>query len=186
MVTELRPARGGFLRPFGCAQFILEFLKGLGLHGSRRINPTVGSPMVDIFAEYKDALHRAWAEDMVATEEERRVRRRIGLFTLEERERRFAYYMERIPMKFTRARYASFTRYFGHLKRLGWVEETGKTEPSGLQDSYPAAPSRVYYRISAAGRAANPIDVMNPIRALYAYPAEYFREKRKGHHYLKR
>ena len=32
-------------------------------------------------------------------------------------------YLSRIPYKLTKMRYSSFTRYFGHLKRLGWVTE---------------------------------------------------------------
>ncbi len=31
MVIQLRPSRGGYLRPFGCGWFIREFLLGHGL-----------------------------------------------------------------------------------------------------------------------------------------------------------
>ena len=41
--------------------------------------------------------------------------------------------------------------YFGVLKRLGWVEVTENTEPSAIQDNYPSAPERVYYRLTKAG-----------------------------------
>ena len=97
---------------------------------------------------------------------------------------RLQYYFDRIPYKFTRMRYASFTRYFGHLKRLGWVEETGETEPSAIQDSYPPGPPRVYYRLTDAGRGATPAEISNPVRTLYPeFSLEYFREKRQGHRY---
>jgi hypothetical protein len=80
-----------------------------------------------------------------------------------------------------------FTRYFGHLKRLGWVEETGRTEPSGLQDDYPPAPSRVYYRITDAGRKATLAEVSNPIRLLYPnFNDEYYRGKKQGRHYYRK
>ncbi len=42
MVELLRPARGGFLRPFGCGWFIREFLLGHGPHGSPRIDSDRG------------------------------------------------------------------------------------------------------------------------------------------------
>lgn len=149
--------------------------------------------MVDIFFEYKSALRRAWAEDMVAMEEGKRIRRKAPAFTPEEAERRTVYYMERIPIKFTRARYSSFTRYFGHLKRLGWVEETGKVEPSALQDNYPPAPSRVYYRLTDAGIAAFDAAWSNPLLTLYGdrwggeeKAREHLREMRKQHHYSRR
>jgi len=48
---ELRPTTGGFLRPFGTAWFIIEFLKGNGPEDSKRINPEIGAPMTDIHDE---------------------------------------------------------------------------------------------------------------------------------------
>ena len=109
MAEVLRPKRGGFLRPFGCGTFIRDFLAREGPNGSPRIDPSVGAPMVDICYEYKSALMQAWADDMVATEEERTARRKLAPFTPEEAERRTAHYLERIPMKFDRVRYSSFT-----------------------------------------------------------------------------
>ena len=38
MELPLRPGQGGFLRPFGAAWFIIEFMKGNGPEGSRRID----------------------------------------------------------------------------------------------------------------------------------------------------
>ncbi|MCR4393670.1 MAG: hypothetical protein NUV31_04780, partial [Dehalococcoidales bacterium] len=81
-------------------------------------------------------------------------------------------------------RYSSFCRYFGHLKKLGWVKETGKTEPSGIQYSYPPAPSMVYYRLTVACKRATLAEVSNPLRLLYPeYDAAYFKEKRRGKQY---
>jgi hypothetical protein len=184
VALPIRPDQGGFLRPFGCAWFIIELLKGKSPEGSQRIEPEVGAPMVDILAEYKSALLRAFARDAVEREEERRIKKGGTAFSEEEYAEHLEYYFNRIPYKFTRMRYASFTRYMGHLKRLGWIEETGKTEASGLQDDYPPAPSRVYYRLTEAGWKATPAEISNPVRTLYPrFDKEYFREKNKNHQY---
>ena len=184
MVEALRPTRGGFFRPFGCAVFIREFLAGRGPEGSPRIDPTVGSPQTDIFSAYKDAHHRAFAEAMVAREEERRADREQPRLTVEEADRLLAWYMERIPMKFTRMRYHSFLIYFGMLKRLGWVEETGETEPSTIQEWYPPGPPRKYYRLTDAGQAASLVQLRDPLMTLYP---EYDRAMRsaKNRRYIK-
>jgi len=166
---ELKPTTGGFLRPFGTAWFIVEFLKGNAPEDSKRIDPEVGAPMVDILAEYKSALLRAFARDAVEREEEKRIKKGRGSFTEEEYTERLDYYFSRIPYKFTRMRYSSFTRYFGHLKRLGWVEETGETEPSAIQDDYPPAPPRVYYRLTDAGKKASTAEISDPVMTLYHY-----------------
>ena len=186
MVTAVRPERGGFLRPFGTAWFIIEFLKGNGPEDSKRIDPEVGAPMTDIHYEYKSALHRAHARDAVEREEARRIRRGLPAFTEEEYQRLLEYYLERIPYKELKMRYSSFTRYFGHLKRLGWVEPTGKIEPSAIQDDYPPAPSRVFYRLTAAGWKAPLAEISNPIRTLYPhFDSAYFKEKKKLHIYAR-
>ena len=72
MVEPLRPARGGFLRPFGCAWFIREFLLGHGPNGSARIDPAVGASQSDIFYFYKMPLRNAIAYDRATKVEERR------------------------------------------------------------------------------------------------------------------
>ena len=166
---ELKPITGGFIRPFGTAWFIIEFLKGNGPEDSKHIDPEIGAPMTDIHFEYKSALHRAHARDAVEREEEKRIRKGRSAFTEEEYNERLQYYLSRIPYKLLKMRYASFTRYFGHLKRLGWVKETGKTEPSAIQDDYPPAPSRVYYRLTDAGRGATMAEISDPIMTLYHY-----------------
>jgi hypothetical protein len=53
---ELRPSRGGFLRPFGCGWFIREFLLGKGPESSKKIDPLRGAVQADINYEYKEAL----------------------------------------------------------------------------------------------------------------------------------
>lgn len=67
---------------------------------------------------------------MVAWEEEERIRRKLPPLTIEEAEKRTRYYLQRITYNLTRMRYPSFARYFAHLKRLGYVEESGREEPS--------------------------------------------------------
>jgi len=184
MTLPLRPDKGGFLRPFGCGWFIIEFLKGNGPEGSRSIDPNIGACMVDIHNAYKEALFRSYAEDAVARDEEARRKKKLPPFTVEEAQERLELYLSRIPYKLTRMRYSSFTRYFGHLKRLGWVKETGETEPSGLQDYYPPAPSRVYYRLTDAGRKAAPEEISNPVRALYPHlNGDYYRDKGNNRRY---
>ena len=186
MVTEIRPIQGGFLRPFGTAWFIIEFLKGNAPEESLKIDPRAGAPMCDICAEYKSALHRAHARDAVDREMERQIRRGGAAYTEDEYAERFAYYLNRIPYKLLKMRYSSFTRYFGHLKRLGWVKETGKTEPSAIQDSYPPGPARVYYRLTAAGRKASLVEISNPVRTLYPqFDSAYARTKRKARQYAR-
>lgn len=169
MTLPLRPNRGRFLRPFGTAWFIIEFLKGNGPEDSKKIEPDIGAPMSDIHFEYKSALHRAHARDAVEREEERRIRRGQPAFTEEEYNERLEYCLGKIPYKELKMRYASFTRYFSHLKRLGWVEESGKVEPSAFQDDYPPAPSRVFYRLTDAGRKATIPEISDPLMTLYHY-----------------
>jgi hypothetical protein len=166
---DLRPTNGGFLRPFGTAWFIIEFLKGNGPEDSKRVDPDIGAPMTDIHFEYKSALHRAHARDSVEREEERWIREGGPAYTEEEYAERLGYFLSRIPYKLLKMRYSSFTRYFGHLKRLGWVEETGKTEPSAIQDDYPPAPPRVYYRLTETGQKASMAEVSDPLMTLYHY-----------------
>jgi hypothetical protein len=55
------------------------------------------------------------------------------------------------------------------LQRLGWVEATGKEEPSAFQNNYPQGQSRKYFRITKAGRYAPDTAWANPQLALYGY-----------------
>jgi hypothetical protein len=166
MVIELRPTRGGFLRPFGCGWFIREFLLGNGPESSRKIDPVLGSTQSDINYEYKEALARATARERA----ERIISRMVldGSEVTEEQARLiYEHQLKRISRKFTHMRYHSFLVYFGVLKRLGWVETTGESEPSSIQENYSSAPDRVYYRLTEAGKEANELLWSNPLFTLY-------------------
>ena len=176
---ETRPTNGGFLRPFGTGWFIIGFLKGNGPADSKEIDPDIGAPMTDIHYEYKSALHRAHVRDVVEREEERHIRRGGKAFTEEEYNERIQYYLSRIPYKLLKMRYSSFTRYFGHLKRLGWVQESGRTEPSTIQDDYPPAPSRVFYHLTESGWSASMVEISDPVMTLYHYSREQRSAKRR-------
>ena len=185
MVELLRPVRGGFLRPFGCGWFVREFLQGNGPMGSPRIDPDTGATQTDIHRYYKEAIHRAYAEDMVAREEGERFRKRLPPLTIDEAEERTQYFLECIPYKLTKMRYASFTTYFSHLKRLDYVEETGREEPSLVQESWPPAPPRRYYRLTGAGTKATVAEISDPIMTLYHYPREK-RSAKRGYYTRRR
>ena len=167
MVEPLRPARGGFLRPFGCGSFIREFLLGHGPNGSPGIDPDVGAPQADIFYHYKTALLKAIALDRATRREEKQARREKRTISPEEIERLTERYLARIPYKTTSCRYHSFVVYFSNLQRLGWVEFTGKEDASAFQDHYPPGPARRYFRLTKAGREAGDAAWANPHLALY-------------------
>jgi hypothetical protein len=166
MVIGLKPSRGGFLRPFGCGWFIREFLLGNSPEVSRKIDPAFGAAQSDINYEYKEALARATARE--------RAEKIISKLVLshadvseEEAENIYQRELKRISRKFTHMRYHSFLVYFGVLKRLGWVETTSITEPSTIQENYPEAPERVYYRLTEAGIKAEEYLWSNPLYTLY-------------------
>ena len=188
MVTALRPGRGGFLRPFGCGWFIREFLLGHAPEGSIKIDPEVGACQEDIFYHYKLALHRAYAEDATAWENDDRVRAGKEPYTELEYAERVDWHLRRIPYKLVKARYHSFQRYFHWLKQLGWVEFTGKEEKSSVQEvmpEYPQAPPRRYYRLTKKGKEAPDYEWSNPQLTLYPERGlEYFREKRRERKYV--
>ena len=166
MVELLSPIRGGFMRPFGCGWFIREFLLGKGPEGSKAINPDRGAPQADINYEYKEALARATAREHA----ERVISRMIvsGVDVTEEQAAKiYQRELNRTSRKFTHMRYHSFLVYFGMLKRLSWVEATSETEPSAIQDNYPPAPERVYYRLTREGIAAGEELWSNPLFTLY-------------------
>ena len=81
MEMDLRPSRGGFLRPFGCGWFIREFLMGQGPNGSPEIDPSVGAPQSDICYHYKKALLKAIAVDRATRQEERQAKREKRLIS---------------------------------------------------------------------------------------------------------
>jgi len=166
MTIELRPTRGGFLRPFGCGWFIREFLLGRGPEGSLAVDPETGAAQADINYEYKEALARATARERA----ERIISRMVvsGADVTEEKaDGIYQRELKRISRKFTHMRYHSFLMYFGVLKRLGWVEATGRTEASAVQDNYPPAPERTYYRLTKKGVEAGDDLWSNPLFTLY-------------------
>jgi len=190
VVIQLRPRRGGFLRPFGCGWFIREFLLGHGPEGSIKIEADNGACQEDIFYHYKLALHRAYAEDAVAWENEDRIRRGKIIYTPEEYAERVDWHLRRIPYKLVKARYHSFQRYFHWLKQLGWVEATGKEEKSSVQEvmpDYPQAPPRRYYRLTKKGKETPDYEWSNPQLTLYPERGlDYFREKRRKRKYVRK
>jgi len=168
MQIPVRPARGGFLRPFGCGWYVREFLLGHGPYGAPPIDPEVGAPQADIFRHYKEALMRHHAEDAVAREMERRARQGLSPYTVEEMEVRMQHHLSRIPYKGTACRYDSFIVYFSNLKRLGWVEATGREEPSAFQAHYPEGPPRRFYRLTKRGTTASDEAWSDPLATLYS------------------
>ena len=187
MILPLRPNKGGFLRPFGCGWFIREYLLGRSPKGSPAVDPESGSCQEDIFYHYKIALHKAYAEDAVAYENEERIRQDKPIYTDEEYQERIDYHMSKMPYKLVKCRYHSFSRYFHFLKQLGWVERTGREEPSAIQQYYSPAPPRVYYRLTHKGIEAPDYEWSNPQLTLYPErPLEYFREGRKQHKYSRK
>jgi hypothetical protein len=163
----LRPARGGFLRPFGCAWFIWQFLLGSGPYGSPSIDPEVGACQADIFHHYKVALMRATALDQATRAEERMAKRQNRRIDPENIDKLTKRYLDLMPYKAQGCRFHSFIVYFSTLQRLGWVEATGKEEPSIFQNHYPPGPPRRYFRLTDAGKSASETAWANPQRALY-------------------
>ena len=176
---DLRPNRGGFLRPFGCGWFIREFLLGKGPEGSKRIDPNRGSPQADINYEYKEALAGATARERAEKIISRMVVGGVDV-TEEQADRIYERELKRVSRKFTHMRYHSFLVYFGMLKRLGWVEATSESENSSIQDNYPEAPDRTYYRLTEAGRVAGDESWTNPQYTLYPENGRSHQSKQTG------
>ena len=167
MVEPLRPARGGFLRAFGCGWFIREFLLGNGPNGSSKIDPDVGAPQADMFHHYKLALMRATALDRAVRAEEKRARREKRPISPDNIDKLAERYLARMRYKAQGCRYHSFVVYFSNIVRLSWVEPTGREERSAFQEHYPPGPPRRYFRLTKAGRGANDAAWANPHLALY-------------------
>jgi hypothetical protein len=167
VVEPLKPRRGGFLRPFGCGEFIREFLLGLGPYDSPRIDPNIGAPQADIFYHYKIALRQATALDRATRQEERQARREKRSINPENIDKLTQRYLARLPYKAHGCRYHSFVVYFSTLQRLGWVEPTGLVETSAFQENYPPGQPRRYYRLTLAGLRAGEEAWTNPCLALY-------------------
>jgi len=191
MVIQIRPTKGGFLRAFGCGWFIREFLLGHGPEGSIKIDPDKGACQEDVFYHYKLALHKAYAQDVVAWENDERMRAGKNLYTEAEYAERVDWHLRRIPYKLVKARYHSFRRYFHYLKQLKWVELTGVEEVSTMQevtDNHPTSHPRKLYGLTGEGIRAPDEDWSNPQRLIYSMIAEvpakdYLKEKRKEKKY---
>lgn len=169
MTMPLKPQRGGFKRPFGCAWFIREYLAGNGPAGAAELDPARGAPQTDIFSAYKDAIIRARAENQVAKEEERLIKKGLPPLSTAAAEAFLQAIIEKTPVRSTGMTYHSFAVYFGTLKRLNWVEETGETEPSTFQEHYEPGPPRVFYRLTDAGQAATEEMLADPTKYFYGY-----------------
>ncbi len=162
MVMLLRPKRGGFLRPFGCGQFIYEYLSGQGPYASPIIDSSVGAPQADIFRYYKLALIGVTASNRATIAEERLAKLQKRTISPSNIEALTMKYLERIPYKYIGCRYHSFVVYFSTLRRLGWVEPSGHEEHSAFQGNYPEAKPRIYYRLTAKGIAVPESYWLNP------------------------
>jgi len=126
----------------------------------------VGAPQADINYEYKEALARATARERA----ERAISKLVVAgkdVTEEQAATIYQRELKKLSRKFTHMRYHSFLMYFGVLKRLGWVEEAGRTEPSSIQENYLLAPERTYYRLTKEGTGAGNEQWSNPLFTLY-------------------
>ena len=148
MAELLRPVRDGFLRPFGCAWFVWQFLLVNGPHGSPAIDPEVGACQADMFHHYKVALMKATAVDRATRAEEEMAKRQKRRIDPENIEKLTQRYLSVIPYKARGCRFHSFIVYFSTWQRLGWVEATGKEEPPSFQDHYPPRDRRAAISVS--------------------------------------
>ena len=167
MGLPLKPRRGGFLKPFGCAWFIRELLLGNAPYGAPSIDPHIGAPQADIFYCYKTALIGATALDRATSLEEKRARRERRRIEPENIDRLAKTYQSHMPYKGHGCRYHSFVTYFSNLVRLGWVEATGQEEPSAFQEHYPQGQPKRYYRLTPLGMSVGEEAWSNPNLALY-------------------
>ena len=166
MVEPLRPVKGGFLRPFGCGWFIREYLLGRGPEGATKIDPMYGATQSDVCYQYKESLAHATAQDRA----ERIISNVVVAgtdVTEQEADKIYQRELKKVSRKFSHMRYHSFLMYFGVLKKLNWVVLSGEAEDSGIQANYSAAPNRVYYRLTAGGKAAADELWSNPLFTLY-------------------
>ena len=144
MVELLKPARGGFLRPFGCGWFIREFLLGHSPNGSPGIDPDVGAPQADIFREYKLALMKATALDRATGSEEKRARREKRSIDQANIEKLAEKYLTRMPYKAQGCRFHSFGVYFSTIQRLGWNLPDRKSPPHSRSITRPVRRAPVF------------------------------------------
>ena len=120
MTLPLKPKRGGFLRPFGCGEFIRDFLLGKGPYGSLKIEPRVGTPQATIFRQYKLALMREIALDKATRTEERTARKENRGIDPEKIQKLADDYFVHLPYKTLACRFHSFVVYFSDLQEALW------------------------------------------------------------------
>ena len=140
---------------------------GNGPHGSPIIDPDIGAPQADIFHAYKVALMKATALDRATRAEEKRARREKQSINPDNIEKLAEKYLARMPYKAQGARFHSFVVYFSTVQKLGWVEATGREEPSSFQEHYPPGPPRRYFCLTKSGQDAGDAAWANPYLALY-------------------
>lgn len=99
MALQLKPARGGFLRPFGCGWFIREYLMGNKPDDSPSIDLDAGAPQADVFYYYKNSLRKAIALDRATRAEEKKARREKRSISPDNIETLTEKYLSRIPYK---------------------------------------------------------------------------------------
>jgi hypothetical protein len=165
-MIQIRPEMGGNHHPLLRGLFIRDFLWGRAPYGVSVIDPRRGSTQSDINFEYKEASARATARQHAEKIISRMVLNKIDV-TEEQAEGIYRRELERISRKFTHMRYHCSLVYFGVIKRLHWVEKTGETQSSAIQGNFPAAPDRVYYRLTKEGMEAGNELWSNPLFALY-------------------
>ncbi len=167
MTLPLKPAKGGFLRPFGCGLFIRDFLLAKGPYGSPSIGPETGAPQADIFYHYKQALRRVTAEDRATRQEEKNAKKAKRPISPDNIEAFTIKHLEKIPYKSKACRYHSFVTYFSMLQKLAWVEPSGIVENSAFQDNYAQGQPRIFFRLTDKGKSAPDSQWANPHKALY-------------------
>jgi len=167
MTLPIRPARGGFLRPFGCGIFVKYFLSGVGPYGSPVIDPDIGAHQAGIFRNYKLALMRATAEDRAIRTEEKRAKKENRRIDPDNIEELIEEYLSRMSYKARGCRSHSFVTYFSMLQKLEWVEPSEIIERSKFQERYPAGQPRIFFRLTEKGKSAPDSQWVNPHKALY-------------------
>jgi len=167
LAEPLRPARGGFLRPFGCGLFIKEFLLGYGPNGSPSINPRLGACQSDIFYHYKTALMRATAVDQATRIEEKRARREKRSIEPANIERLAEQYLSRMPYKSRGCDSIVLSCIFPTFNDcIGWNLPGEKSRQVFRIIIHPARHADIF-RLTDAGRTAPESAWDNPYRALY-------------------
>jgi hypothetical protein len=113
------------------------------------------------------ALMRATAFDRATRLEEKKARKEKRAIEPDNIQELADKQLGRMAYKTQGCRYHSFVVYFGMLQKMGWVEPTGKEEPSSFQEHYPPGPPRRYYRLTKMGREASETAWANPHLTLY-------------------